>query len=434
MPDGPSHTSFSKQEPGDASPSPAPAPIHEDTFAPPSLPLASEPIDTGTVAQILPAVFFTFICYLSVGIPLAVLPTFVHLRLGYGTVLAGLVISAQYIATFISRPRAGHLTDVLGPKRTAIYGLLACAGSGLGTFAAAFSTKSPVLCVTLLVVGRLMLGVGESLLSISGIIWGVGRAGSHNIAKVISWNGVATYTGLALGAPLGIVLEQQGGLAAVGLFVFLPAILTIALALRLTPLPLGEPKPLPFAHIFSRVAPFGTALALGGIGFGVLATFVTLFYAHQHWTGAAFAITLYGVCFIGVRITFSRFISYYGGFPVAIVSFAIEALGFTLLAFAHTRTIALLAAALIGFGFSLVFPALAVEAVRGVPVENRGTALGAYNVFIDFSLFVTGPAAGAIIAHYGYSAAFLCTAAAILLAFALTGLLASRSRAATARM
>jgi MFS family permease len=432
MPDGPPQTNFSNQELGDASRSPAPAAAHGATLSTSALPAAHMAQSSGTVTEILPAIFFTFICYLSVGIPLAVLPTFVHLRLGYGTVLAGLVISAQYIATFISRPRAGRLTDVLGPKRTATYGLLACACSGLGTFAAAFFTKSPVLCVLLLVLGRLMLGVGESLLSISGIIWGVGRAGSHNIAKVISWNGVATYTGLALGAPLGIVLEQHGGLAAVGLFVFIPAILTIALALRLTPLPVAAPKPIPFAKIFFRVAPFGTALALGGIGFGVLATFITLFYANRNWNGAAFALTLYGVCFIGVRISFSRFINYYGGFSVSLVSFAIEALGFMLLAFAQTRTAALAAAALIGFGFSLVFPALAVEAVRRIPIENRGTALGAYNVFIDFSLFVTGPAAGAIIAHHGYPAAFLSTALAIVLAFVLTAVLSSRAQAASA--
>ena len=48
--------------------------------------------------HILGFVYFTFICYLSIGLPLAVLPPYVHLRMGYSAVLAGLVISIQYIS------------------------------------------------------------------------------------------------------------------------------------------------------------------------------------------------------------------------------------------------------------------------------------------------------------------------------------------------
>jgi MFS family permease len=421
MPDRPSPTNPSEQNFGPASSIPPSSPTH-----------AINDSGTGSLAQILPAVSFTFVCYLTIGIPLAILPVFVHLRLGFGTVIAGLAISAQYIATVISRPQAGRLTDQLGPQRTVIYGLLACACSGLGTLAAAFFTGSPRICLLLLLLGRFMLGVGESLVSIGGIIWGVGRAGSRNIAKVISWNGVATYGALAIGAPLGIVLQQRGGLPAVSFLVILSALGGVALARHLAPIPVAPPKPLPFAHIFWRVAPHGAALALGGIGFGVIATFITLFYAQRYWPGAALALTLYGVCFIGVRLTFSRFINRFGGFPVALVSFVVETIGLTLLAFAHTRAAAFVAAALIGFGFSLIFPSLGVEAVRHIPVENRGAALGAYNVFVDFSLFVTGPAAGAIIARHGYPAAFLSAAGAVALAFLLTAILASRERFAPA--
>jgi MFS family permease len=406
---------------------PAPADFGPASSGAPGADATSES-GTGSLSEILPAVSFTFVCYLTIGIPLAILPAFVHLRLGFGTVIAGLAISTQYIATVISRPQAGRLTDQLGPQRTVVYGLLACACSGLGTLAAAFFIGSPRICLLLLLLGRLMLGVGESLVSIGGIIWGVGRAGSRNIAKVISWNGVATYGALAIGAPLGIVLEQHSGLPAVSFLIILSALGGVVLARHLAPIPVAPAKPLPFAHIFWRVAPHGTALALGGIGFGVIATFITLFYAQQHWPGAALALTLYGVCFIGVRLTFSRFINRFGGFPVALLSFVVETAGLILLAFAHSRANALLAAALIGFGFSLIFPSLGVEAVRHIPVENRGTALGAYNVFVDFSLFVTGPAAGAIIAHHGYPAAFLSAAGAVVLAFLVTAILASRER------
>ncbi|HEX7730207.1 MAG TPA: hypothetical protein VF392_14335, partial [Terracidiphilus sp.] len=61
-------------------------------------------------------VCFTAVVYLSVGLPLAVLPEYVHLRMGYSAALAGLVISIQYIATFLSRPWAGRISDHRGAK------------------------------------------------------------------------------------------------------------------------------------------------------------------------------------------------------------------------------------------------------------------------------------------------------------------------------
>src|SRR5262249_52495176 len=115
----------------------------------PALPKSPAP-PSGTAAQILPAVSFSFVCYLSIGLPLAILPPYVHLQLGYGTVLAGLVISAQYIATVISRPRAGRMADSSGPKRVVVYGLLFCAASGVCTLAAAFFAQLPIAALLLI--------------------------------------------------------------------------------------------------------------------------------------------------------------------------------------------------------------------------------------------------------------------------------------------
>ena len=48
--------------------------------------------------QVVSIVLFTFIGYLNIGIPLAVLPGYVHSDLGFGAVIAGLVISVQYLS------------------------------------------------------------------------------------------------------------------------------------------------------------------------------------------------------------------------------------------------------------------------------------------------------------------------------------------------
>ena len=376
--------------------------------------------DSGAVRSILGYVYFTFICYLSIGLPLAVLPAFVHLQLGFHAALAGLVISIQYIATFLSRPWAGRISDHRGARLSVLWGMAACTLSGLLLLAAAALRFSPSLTLAALILSRLALGVGESLGSTGATLWGITNAGPEHTAKVISFNGVATYGGLALGAPLGVILyqrsDQHWGLASLGLLTTLLCAASFILAQRKSPVPITPGEHLPFRDVLGRIAPHGMALALGGIGYSVLATFVTLYYLSRHWNpnGAALCLTAFGVAFIAARLLFIQAIDRFGGFPVSLVCLSVESLGVLLMWSAVSPWMTSCAAALTGFGFSLVFPALGVEAVKRVPLHNRGTALGVFTGFSDVSFFLVGPIAGAVIGAWGYSSAFLFALGSVL--------------------
>ncbi|MBN2991499.1 MFS transporter, partial [Pseudomonas cedrina subsp. fulgida] len=113
--------------------------------------------------QVVSIVLFTFIGYLNIGIPLAVLPGYVHSELGFGAVIAGLVISVQYLATLLSRPYAGKLIDTLGSKRAVLIGLAGCGLSGVFMLLAAWFSSLPALSLGSLLIGRLVLGSAESL-------------------------------------------------------------------------------------------------------------------------------------------------------------------------------------------------------------------------------------------------------------------------------
>jgi MFS family permease len=382
------------------------------------------------MTRILTTVFFTFICYMTVGIPLAVLPVYVHDELGLGTVLAGLVISAQYAATLLTRPKAGYICDHIGPKKAVFRGLIACGGSGILMMIAALLKDMPAFSYGVLLAGRLTLGFGESLVGTGSITWAIGQMGPRHTARIISWNGIATYGALAIGAPLGVMLVEYWGFVSIGASILVLALSGILLSRFKAGTPIIGGEKLEFIQVFSRVLPHGMSLALGASGFGTIATFITLFYASQHWPDAAWCLTIFGASFIGARLAFANTINRYGGHRVAIVSFTVEIVGLILLWLAATPLMAQLGAALTGLGFSLIFPALAVEAVSLVPAPNRGAALGAYSVFADVSLGATGPLAGFIIGSFGYAAIYLSAAIGVAIALALAVYLHRRNHPA----
>jgi MFS family permease len=379
------------------------------------------------VRRILGYIYFTFVCYLAIGLPLAILPAYVHLRMGYHASLAGLVISIQYIATFLSRPWAGRISDHRGAKISVLWGMAACTASGVLLLGAAALHRNPAwLSLTSLLASRLVLGVGESLGSTGATLWGITSVGQDHTAKVISYNGVATYGALALGAPLGVVMEQQWGLAAIGIVTIVLCGASFVFASRKEPVPVVPGEHLPFRDVLGRVTPHGIGLALGGVGYSVLATFVTLFYASRNWNGAALCLTGFGVAFIAARLLFIHAISHYGGYAVGITCLAVESVGVLLLWRAMSPWMAFGGAALAGFGFSLVFPALGVEAVKHVPERSRGTALGVYTVFADVSFFLVGPIAGAVIGAFGYASVFLFALTCVIASLGIVVVLATR--------
>ncbi|WP_200551329.1 MFS transporter [Kosakonia sp. LAM2021] len=369
--------------------------------------------------RILSVVMFNFASYLTIGLPLAVLPGYVHDVMGYSAFWAGLVISLQYFATLLSRPHAGRYADLLGPKKVVIFGLCGAFLSGLSYLLAGVGGSVGVLGLILLCLGRVILGIGQSFAGTGATLWGVGVVGSIHIGRVISWNGIATYGAMAIGAPLGVICYQYGGLHGLSLTIMGVALLAIILALPRAAVKASKGKPLPFRAVLGRVWLYGMALALGTTGFGVIATFITLYYDAKGWEDAAFALTLFSCAFVGARLLFPNGINRFGGLNVAMLCFVVETLGLVLVGLAVEPWMAKLGVFLAGAGFSLVFPALGVVAVKAVPQHNQGSALATYTVFMDLSLGVTGPLAGLLMAWAGVSAIYFAAAGLVVIALLL---------------
>lgn len=379
-----------------------------------SAPVAGE---TSVLLRIIPISFVNFCTYLSVGLPLAVLPAYVVFELGLGPVLGGLSVSSQFLSTLVTRSLAGRMADVIGARLTVMYGLFAALAAGVLLTAAPLLHGEPLAAYALIVASRLLLGFGESCSGTGTVTWNLGRVGIAHTAQVMSWGGIAAYGAIAAGGPLGGVAFTLGGLWAVGLLSMLaPGIgLIVALLHAETPIIPGDRGKA--GRTLALVLPFGLALTLGAIGFGGVASFGGLMFVAAGWSGASLLIAAFGLCFALTRLVFAGQIEQFGGYRVAAAALVLETAGLVLIWLAGSPLPAIIGAALAGLGFGLVFPALGVELMKQVPAASRGGALGIYTVFLDLALALTGPAAGLILGQVGYpgifAAAALCSAAGI---------------------
>lgn len=376
------------------------------------MPAMTSSASTNVFVTLLPITLAVFIGFLTMGLQMPVLPLHLHETLGMGTLVVGLVIGSEFAAALLSRSWAGNFADMRGAKRAVILGLLFAASSGLAYLVSLAFIATPATSVWIVLLGRILLALGESLIATGALGWAIGLVGPQNAGKVMVWIGIAIFGAYALGAPVGGMAYAQWGFAGVSVTtVFIPllALATIAGVRAVAP---SATRKTPFYKVLGAVLQPGLGLALSSVGFGLITTFIALLFAARSWGNASLAFTAFGLAFIVARLFFGHLPDQVGGAKVALVSVAIEAVGQVLIWGADTAAIAYLGAALTGFGYSLAFPGFGVEAVRRAPAQTRSLAMGAYVAFLDIALGITSPLAGAMAGAWGMASIYLAGATA----------------------
>ena len=368
----------------------------------------------GSIA-LFPIMAAVFVAFLVIGMAMPILPLHVHEGLALSTFIVGLVAGTQFGAAILSRVWAGRYADASGAKRAVIVGLLIAAMSGLVYLASLRFVANPTLSATILLLGRALLGVGESFIITGGQSWGLAILGLRNTSKVLAWVGSAMFAAFAAGAPVGAALYGGYGFTGVALATTLLPVATLALVAPLRPVPSTAHVRTGLLKVMAAVWVPGVGAALSSVGFGAVTAFGALLFVSRGWPAWP-AFSTFALAFILTRMFLGHLADRFGGAKVALISVLVEAVGLGLIELAPGLTLALIGAALTGLGYSLVYPGLGVEAVRRVPADSRGLAMGAYTAFLDVALGFGTPALGLLANIAGLSAVFLASAVAALCA------------------
>jgi MFS family permease len=354
------------------------------------------------------------------GMALPVVPRHVHDTLGQGTVMVGIVMGAQFIASIVAgRQWSGNVTDVRGPKAAAPLGLLGVCCVGATYFLSlAFVDDQPV-SLSILIAARLLTGISEPFIITAALAWGVARLGPEHAGKVIGWIGMALFGAYAAGAPAGGWAYARFGFAGIAWATVLVPLLALAVALPIRGVAPMRAERKPFHQVVGLVKLPGLALTLSSFGYAVIHAFVALLWVEREWGSASLAFTSLGAGFIVARLLVGHLPDQLGGARVGAWCVAVEAVGLLLIWGAPTEVLACVGAALTGGGYALAFQGFGVEAVRRTPPQSRGAAMSGYVVFQDLSMAASGPLGGWLALHAGLASVYLAGALGALVSMAL---------------
>ncbi|MGN6768830.1 MAG: arabinose transporter [Rhizobiaceae bacterium] len=369
------------------------------------------------VVTLLPIMAAVLAGFVVIGAALPVLPLHVSHHLGFGSVVVGVVAGAQFVASLISRVWSGSYSDANGGKQAVLVGLVTAAVAGLLYLLSVAVESSPVLSVSILIVGRAVLGGAESFIITGGVAWGLALVDPGHSGKVIAWVGTAMFAALALSGPFGTMLFTAYGFAVIGLLTaLLPLLVLMSLLRAPSPQPRMRKAKSGLGKVIGAVWLPGLGAALASIGYCSILAFSSLLYADHQWRPVWLGFTTFGAALIVARVVCGHVPDRFGGAKTALLFVLVQSAGLLIMGFAESSLIASSGAALSGLGYSLVYPGLGVEAVGSTSPENRGIAMGIYTAFLDVAMAIGSPVLGWVADREGMSAVFIVSAVVTLCA------------------
>lgn len=364
-----------------------------------------------------------FFGYVGLSAAIPVLPGFVRDRYDASNLLVGLVVTATALSALFIRPLAGALADARGYRLVMQVGALIVAVGG-----AAYLLP---LGLPGLVGDRLLLGVGEAALFTAGAVWIISLAPHSRRGQLIGLYGVSMWGGISIGTFLGAALQRVNYAAAWALCVAAPLLgLALISSVPKPERPLTPPKP--GLLLRPALAP-GLALAMAASGYAGLAAFIVLHLEARGIQSGVVVLSCFSAVYALTRLFIGHLPDTFGPRPVAIVSGVGEAVGLVIIAVAPNLAVAVVGSLVMGVGFSLLYPSLALMVMNRTDKSQQGAALGAYTSFWDLGLAVWGPLTGLVAGALGYQAVFMVAAGCVIISAVLAGIIREPSAESAGR-
>lgn len=346
----------------------------------------------------------TFLGFLGIGTVLPQIGPHVKNDLGGTDQTVGFVIGIFSFVALGSRFFSGPLADNRGRKIAFLAGLASCAVAG-----AAYMLPWGIPGAFL---GRCLQGFGEACLYTGAAAWAVELGGIERSSQALGYVSTGIWGGISAGPVVGHWLGTFERAAAMQM------IAAVVAFILLTKVPESY-APSPHDHgrdWFPRslVRP-GLAVGFVNVHYPVITGFLILHLATHGDSGKAAFSAYAGLILV------SRF--FLGSLPDRIdpkITFlggiSLMAVGLVMLARGPSPAIAILGAAILGFGFSFPWSSIGATVLKRTPSREHGTAVGVLSAFYDLFVGVSSFAAGAVATHFSYSAAFYMATASLLVA------------------
>ncbi len=352
---------------------------------------------TGSFIKICLVNFFIFVNFH------ALLPTFPFYveHLGGGAIAIGLATALFSLASIISRPFIGWLVDTKGRCTMLVVGLIGMAAMPMGYFVSAGIAMALIM--------RTIHGAALASCSNASGTWVTDIIEPKRIGEGLGMYGLSMAISTAIAPALGLTLMNQLGFGALFGAGTVAAVVALALGLSIRPRSYRlSSAPLRLSQLLEkRSVPASLTQFFFMVTYGVIEVYVAIYAAQTGLPSGGLFFVVIALATVLTRVGLGKVIDRKGEAPLVYSGNAAIILGTILLVGWHSEVAYVVSAALIGYSFGAVQPAMQTMAMHAVAPERRGAASSTFFVAFDLGIALGGFVAGVLAEHLGYDAMFL---------------------------
>ena len=316
--------------------------------------------------------------------------------LGGSEALSGACAALFSLVAVLVRPFVGWWLDNGARRAVLIIGLLGLALAPAGYVAV------PMLSVVL--VFRMVHGAALSFSNSTTATVASDVICKPRFAEGMGFFGMATALASAIAPALGLELMGFGFNVLYGAAALIAILALVLFSFIRSPKPQVERRPLSLRALVNRDSlPATLTMLVFMFTFGALENFVAIYASANDLPSASVFFLIMAVMLLLVRVFLGRLVDEKGEAVFVYTGNAAMIVALLLLAFAPSAATFYLAAALAGYGFGGLEPALQSMAVHTATNETRGSANSTFLCGYDIGYGLGGGVAGVLITAVGYS-------------------------------